>query len=216
MTPLIERLRLEHTRTLLASVSNRSCWVLHCLKHHKQQFSSISQRPYDYCLSFLRHKCLNDILFTWVRTGSGTTSPCMIYTNCEIKNVFIIQTLPAMLRLLFSHALIILLMFSTLPVQFSSTWEAHLSRAKYTPRILSLLFHTFDTNQKKVSVQFCLLPSHIASDFIRFISRPENVENSAKISNTCCISRSSLKTTLNGLRIVQLLILSKRPFLAFR
>ena len=111
------------------------------------------------------------------------------------------QTLPAMLRFLFSHALIILLMFSTLPVQFSSTWEAHLSQEKYTPIILSLVF---DTNPKKVSVQFCLLPSHIASDFIRFISRPENVENSAKVPSACCISCSSFKITLNRLHIVQL------------
>ena len=51
--------------------------------------------------SFLRHKNLNNILFTWVRTGSGTTNACMIYTNCEIKSVFIMQTLPAMLRFLF-------------------------------------------------------------------------------------------------------------------
>ena len=100
------------------------------------------------------------------------------------------QTLPSMLGFLFSNTLISSLMIFTLPVQFSSTREAHLSQAKYTPRILSLLFHT---NPQKVSVQFCLLPSHIASDFIRLISRPDNVENSAKIPSACCISCSSLK-----------------------
>ena len=110
------------------------------------------------------------------------------------------QTLPAMLRFLFSHVLIILLMFSTRPVQFSSTWEAHLSQANYTPRNLSLLFHT---NPKKMSVQFCLLPSHIASDFIRFIPRPENVENSAKISSACCISCSSFKNKVKSSAYVQ-------------
>ena len=54
------------------------------------------------------------------------------------------QTLPAMLRFLFSLALIILLMFPPFP--FSSLQlEKHiniLSQVKYTPRILSLLFHT--------------------------------------------------------------------------
>ena len=88
------------------------------------------------------------------------------------------------------------------------------SQAKYTPRILSLLFHT---NSKKVSVQFCLLPNHIASDFIRFISRPENVENSAKISSACCISCSSFKNNVRSSAYSAIfMILSKRPFLAFQ
>ena len=116
------------------------------------------------------------------------------------------QTLPSMLGFLFSNTLISSLMIFTLPVQFSSTREAHLSQAKYTPRILSLLFHT---NPQKVSVQFCLLPSHISSDFIRCISweRPENVENSAKSSSACSISYPAhlLKTTLHRLHIVQFL-----------
>ena len=33
-------------------------------------------------------KKLNNNLFTSVRMESGTTSACMIYTSCEIKNVF--------------------------------------------------------------------------------------------------------------------------------
>ena len=47
---------------------------------------SLSQRPCDE--SFLRHKNLNNILFTWVRTGSGTTNACIICTNCEINLFF--------------------------------------------------------------------------------------------------------------------------------
>ena len=53
----------------------------------------------------------------------------------------------------FSHALVILLMFSTLPVQFS-TLEAHLSQAKYTPRILCLLFH-INPNTCQCSFVYC-------------------------------------------------------------
>ena len=53
--------------------------------------------------SFLRRKNLNNNLFARVRTESGTTLACMIYVNCEIKNVAMMQTLPAMLRFLFSR-----------------------------------------------------------------------------------------------------------------
>ena len=126
-----------------------------------------------------------------MRTGSGTTNACMIYTNCEIENVLIMQTLPAMLRFLLSHALIILLMFSTLPIQFSSTREAHLSQAKYTPRIWSLLFHT---NPKKVSVQFCLLLKALK----RWNTQP-------KFQVPVAYPAHLLKTTLNRLYIVQIL-----------
>ena len=147
--------------------------------------------------SFLRHKTLNNILFTWVRTGSGTTNACLIYTNCEIKRVLIMQTLPAMLSFLFPHALVILLMFSTLPVQFSSTWEAHLSQAKYTPRILSLLFHT---NPKKVSVQFCLLLKALRRWKIQPKFQVSSFKNNVKSSAYSAI----------------FMILSKKPFLAFQ
>ena len=136
--------------------------------------------------SFLRHKNLNNILFTSVRTGSGITNACMIYTNCEIKNVFIKQTLPAMLSFLF---------FPCINYSFNVFHPSHPVLFNLRSTFLTGKIHTknFESplsckSEKKMSVQFCLLPSHIASDFIRFISRPENVENSAKIPSACCIS----------------------------
>ena len=67
---------------------------------------------------------------------------------------------------------------------------------------------------QKVSVQFCLPPSHVASDFTRFISKPENVENSAKILSAFCIySAHLLKTTLHRLHIVQFLYFPRGHFL---
>ena len=171
--------------------------------------------------SFLRHKNLNNILFTWVRTGSGTTNACMIYTNCEIKNVFIMQTLPAMLKFPPPRpppppppALIILLMFYTLPVQFSSTWEAHLSQAKYTPRILSLLFHT---NPKKgVSAVLFTTEPHCLW-FHPIYLYAWDCGNSAKISNAWCISCWSFKNNVKSSAYSAVfMILSKRPFLDFQ
>ena len=54
-------------------------------------------------------------------------------------------------------------MFSTLPVQFSN-WEAHLSQAKYTPRILSLLFH-INPKTCQCSFVYCRATLPLISDW---------------------------------------------------
>ena len=109
MTPLIERLRFAKTSSPLQQ--NAVCICFKSIMP-SPPFSKSLHTTFLFTFSkalrlqsFFRHKNLNNNLFTCVRTESGTTSACMIYTSCEIKNVFMIQTLPTMLRFLFSHAL---------------------------------------------------------------------------------------------------------------
>ena len=163
---------------------------------------------------FLRHKNLNNILFTWVRTGSGTTNACMIYTNCGIKNVFINADFASNTQVSFfpwiNYSFNVF--HPSRPVLFN------LRSTFATGKIYTKNFESpLPYKSKNVSVQFCLLLSHIASDFIRFISRPENVENSAKILSACCISCSSFKNNVKSSAYSAIfMILSKRPFLAFQ
>ena len=64
-------------------------------------------------------------------------------------------------------------MFFTLPAQFSSILRSTFTIGKIYASKFNLLFHT---KPKKMSEQCCLRPSHIASDFFLFISKPKNDE----------------------------------------
>ena len=92
MTSLIERLRLAKTSSPLQQ--NAVCIRFKSIMP-SPPFSKSLHTTFLFTFSkalrlqsFFRHKTLNNNLFTCVRRESGTTSACMIYTSCEIKNVF--------------------------------------------------------------------------------------------------------------------------------
>ena len=104
-------------------------------------------------------------------------------------------------------------MFSTLPVQYSSASEAHFFTGKiHTKKCES----PFPYKSKKMCQCSFVYYQATLPDFIRFISKPENVENTAKRLSVFCISCSSFKNNVTSSAYSAVFIFSKRPFPAFQ
>ena len=136
-------------------------------------------------LFFLRN--LNNNVFTFVRKFGGAVSDCIAYTNCDNRNILIIQILPHTLKLCFFHCAIICSILCNLWLQFSSRLEACIQLWNYMPKILSCLFNF---KSKWVSAHCFSEPSHLASVLFLFIFRQKNSEKSLISERT--FSRSAL------------------------
>ena len=139
-----------------------------------------------------------------MRTGSGTTNACMVYTNCEIDNVFIMQILPAMLRFLF---------YPCINYSFNVFHPSRPVLFNLRSTFVTGKIHTKNFESPLSFVYYRATLLLITSDLFPGLRMWKTQPNFKCLLISCSAFKNSGKSSVYS---AIFMILSKRPFLAFQ